>query len=249
MNEVVQLLLSSFDEAYERKAWHGPNLRASLRGVTAAEALKRPGKGRHNIWELAVHAAYWKYIGRRRLTGDRQSKFALKGSNWTIAPSRVSEGDWREVIRLLDIEHRALREAIASVSDATLRDPRSSAFSAASSPTTSTTPARSNSSSGWCGASNRSRFADRRSQERRLSPHVAAIRDLHSAISSGEGVSRGDAENAERVRLDSAPSASPREPESLPPTCSWCRSPRPSSSTSRPAPPSRRARTRRRSFS
>src|SRR5882672_7793273 len=124
MNEVLQLLLSSFDEAYERKAWHGPNLRASLRGITAAEALKRPGKGRHNIWELAVHAAYWKHVGRRRLTGDRRDPFALKGSNWMTAPPRVGAEDWREILRLLDAEHRALREAIASISEADLHDPK-----------------------------------------------------------------------------------------------------------------------------
>src|SRR5688572_21914148 len=51
-------LLASIDEAYEKKAWHGPNLRGTLRGVTADEASWRPGEGRHNIWELTVHAAY-----------------------------------------------------------------------------------------------------------------------------------------------------------------------------------------------
>lgn len=124
MNDVRQLLLSGYDEAYERKAWHGPNLRASLRGVTATEALKRPGKGRHNIWELAVHAAYWKHVGRRRLTGNRRDPFPLRGSNWIAAPSRLSERDWRELLGLLDTEHRALREAIAAASEATLRDPK-----------------------------------------------------------------------------------------------------------------------------
>ena len=56
------MLLSSFDEAYEKKAWHGPNLRAALRGVTPDEAVRRPAPGRHTIWELAMHAAYWKFV-------------------------------------------------------------------------------------------------------------------------------------------------------------------------------------------
>ena len=62
------LLLRILDDAYERKAWHGTNLRGSLRGVTADEARWRPAPGRHNIWELAVHCAYWKYTVRRKLT-------------------------------------------------------------------------------------------------------------------------------------------------------------------------------------
>src|ERR1700687_2302885 len=52
------LLLRMLDDAYQRKAWHGPNLRGSLRGVTAEEAQWRPAKGRHNIGELTVHCAY-----------------------------------------------------------------------------------------------------------------------------------------------------------------------------------------------
>ena len=34
------LLLRILDESYERKAWHGPNLKGSIRGLSA---LRRPG--------------------------------------------------------------------------------------------------------------------------------------------------------------------------------------------------------------
>ena len=57
----LQFLLQLLDESYDRKSWHGPNLRGSLRGVTAEEAAWRPAAERHNIWEIALHAAYWKY--------------------------------------------------------------------------------------------------------------------------------------------------------------------------------------------
>jgi uncharacterized damage-inducible protein DinB len=124
MQEVLQQLLTNLDEAYEKKAWHGPNLRGSLRGITAAEALKRPGKGRHSIWELALHAAYWKYDVRRRLTGIPRGSFALKGRNWFPSPARADEPEWRDVLRLLDAEHRALRDAIAAITDDDLHNPK-----------------------------------------------------------------------------------------------------------------------------
>ena len=54
MNNV---LFDFIDEAFDKKSWHGPNLRGSLRGVTAQQAAWRPGPDRHNIWELALHAA------------------------------------------------------------------------------------------------------------------------------------------------------------------------------------------------
>ena len=105
------LLLRILDDAYERKAWHGTNLRGSLRGVTADEARWRPAPGRHNIWELAVHCAYWKYTVRRKLTGEKRGSFPRKGSNWLPVA-----GDWQDDLRLLRDEHRALRSAIAGAS-------------------------------------------------------------------------------------------------------------------------------------
>ncbi|MGZ5459574.1 MAG: hypothetical protein ACXW5U_10920 [Thermoanaerobaculia bacterium] len=67
MNEVLGVLLANLDAAYERRGWHGTNLRGALRGMTAERALRRPGKGRHNVWELTAHAAYWKYAVRPRV--------------------------------------------------------------------------------------------------------------------------------------------------------------------------------------
>src|SRR5215467_5821723 len=85
-NEITNLV-AMIDEAYAGPAWHGPCLRGALRGVTAEEAAWRPASGRHNIWEVAVHTAYWKYAVRRRLTAEKRGGFAEKGSNWFTRPS------------------------------------------------------------------------------------------------------------------------------------------------------------------
>jgi len=105
------LLLEILDQGYDRKAWHGPNLRQALRGVSAMAAAWRPGPGRHNIWEIAVHAAYWKYAVRRRLSGEKRGSFAVKGSNWFKRPIELSEKAWRADLKLLEAEHRKLRQA------------------------------------------------------------------------------------------------------------------------------------------
>jgi hypothetical protein len=81
MDDVVAVLLAAIDQAYDRKSWHGTNLRGSLRGLPARRATWRPAPGRHNVWEIAVHAAYWKYVVWRRLTGEPKGSFPLKGSN------------------------------------------------------------------------------------------------------------------------------------------------------------------------
>ncbi len=112
----ISLLLEILDQGYEKNAWHGPNLKGSLRGLSAKAAAWRPAPGRHNIWELLLHAAYWKYAVRRRLRGEKRGSFPLKGSNWFASHSRPDEKAWRKDRELLEREHRQLRAAIAGLS-------------------------------------------------------------------------------------------------------------------------------------
>lgn len=123
------ILLRLIDEAFDHKSWHGTNLRGSIRGVGATAAAWRPARNRHNIWELVVHAAYWKYAVRRRLAGEKRGSFPLKGSNWFPRPVRgvALEAQWRADVRLLTDMHRALRAAVAALPPGALskRGPRS----------------------------------------------------------------------------------------------------------------------------
>jgi hypothetical protein len=124
--KIAELVLALLDEAYEKKTWHGPNLKQAITGVTAEQAAWRPGPGRHNIWEEALHAAYWKYAARRRIDGGKRGSFALKGSNFFPRPEKgkLNEVAWCEDKALLEREHRALRETIAKA----LQTPRAAKF-------------------------------------------------------------------------------------------------------------------------
>src|SRR5512139_2602653 len=84
------MLLDGLDEAFDRRSWHGTNLRGSLRGLPASAAAWRPGPRRHNIWEIAVHAAYWKYTIWRKLEGAARGSFPFAGSNWFARPASGS---------------------------------------------------------------------------------------------------------------------------------------------------------------
>ena len=111
------VILELFEEAFERKTWHGPNLWQSLKGVSAKQAAWRPGANRHNIWELALHAAYWKYAVRRRLQGGKQGSFVIKGSNFFQRPQtgKLTDAEWKADKGILRQEHEALRTAIKQV--------------------------------------------------------------------------------------------------------------------------------------
>ena len=110
------LLMALLDEAYSKKTWHGPNLRQSLKGVSAKQAAWRPASGRHNIWEIALHAAYWKYAVRRRLQGGKRGSFVLAGSNFFARPIETSDAAWKADINMLAAEHRKLRQVIGNIS-------------------------------------------------------------------------------------------------------------------------------------
>jgi len=124
-NGEIDVILRMLDQACDRRAWHGTSLRGALRGLSAGDAAWRPGPKRHNIWEIAVHAAYWKYTVRRRLLGERRGSFPLKGSNWFARPAagRGTEAGWKEDVALLASTHRSLRDAVASLHPRSLHRP------------------------------------------------------------------------------------------------------------------------------
>jgi uncharacterized damage-inducible protein DinB len=113
--------LRLIDEGYNRKSWHGTNLRGSIRGLSAVQAAWRVG--RHSIADLVVHCAYWKYTVRRRLRGEKRGSFPLKGSNWFKLAEPLTEAAWRECVALLEDQHAQLRAAIAELSPRQLEKP------------------------------------------------------------------------------------------------------------------------------
>ena len=88
--------------------------------MTPTLAAWRPGARRHNIWELIVHAAYWKYVAWRRLTGARRGSFPLAGSNFIERPITQTPAALRADLALLNDMHELLRDAAATVPPADL---------------------------------------------------------------------------------------------------------------------------------
>ena len=113
------LLLRAIDQAFDHRAWHGPNLWGALRGAAPEEAAWRPQPDRHNVWELAVHAAYWKYRVLRYVAADPPAAFDEPGSDWferTGGPEEAWETD-KERLRAW---HTRLRTAVATFDPARL---------------------------------------------------------------------------------------------------------------------------------
>ena len=102
----IELLLLNLDHAFEVSAWHGTTLKGALRGLTEEQACFRPAPDRKNIWELLLHAAYWKYQVRRWILDEPKGTFGRKPANWP-EPTTLKDD-----IAFLKEEHRKLRAAI-----------------------------------------------------------------------------------------------------------------------------------------
>lgn len=109
------MLRDQLDRAYRGPSWHGTALRGTLRGVTAKRAAQRPTGTQDSIWQLVLHAAYWKYTVRRRLTGERRGSFARGPADFPALPATCDHRGWREDIALLDAEHERLRAVVAAL--------------------------------------------------------------------------------------------------------------------------------------
>jgi uncharacterized damage-inducible protein DinB len=110
----IALLLETAEFAFGRRGWHGTTLSRAVAGLKVEAARRRPGPGRHSIWELVLHLAYWKSMVRRRLTEDRSIVFPRRGANWPELPKPADPAAWRADVSLLRAEHRLLVETIAS---------------------------------------------------------------------------------------------------------------------------------------
>ena len=106
------------------QAWHGgPTPIGALRGVSHVTARWRPAPGRHTIWELALHTAYWKYAVRRRLLSAAIPRFPRSPANWPEMPDPADARAWSLDRELLAVEHQLLLETVEDFPAAILGKP------------------------------------------------------------------------------------------------------------------------------
>jgi uncharacterized damage-inducible protein DinB len=119
-------LARMLDEAYRGPAWHGASVRSALRGVDAETALWRPGPGRPNVWEQALHIALGKHIVAGRLDPSARQRFPLRRTSawWAPSPTLADPASrakaWAHDLALLDACHARLIATLRRVPRARL---------------------------------------------------------------------------------------------------------------------------------
>ena len=102
------------EEGYGPGAWHGADMRASIADVTSKTAFSRPGPGRHNIAEIALHHAWCVRSVANQLSGDEGAPFVLEGADW-FDLSDAKTLAWAKVTATLEAEQDRLATIVADI--------------------------------------------------------------------------------------------------------------------------------------
>lgn len=111
-------------DGYGPGAWHGPDLKAALADVAPALAFWRPGTGRHNIAEIALHHAYCARAVRSQVSGRPAEPFVIAGEDW-FEVSGEQTLSWSDIRATVEAEQQRLREVIARIEAGTVASPMS----------------------------------------------------------------------------------------------------------------------------
>jgi hypothetical protein len=111
----ITLLLSLLDEAFDKPAWHGPNLMGSIRRLDHETAARVVIPGRKTIWEQVLHAAYWKQRVLNQL--EYAERFPRSPSNWPRLPHPATAQAWKADVALLVQIHERVRHGVEFLRD------------------------------------------------------------------------------------------------------------------------------------
>jgi hypothetical protein len=118
MSDIARIV-DELERIYGGDAWHGPSLRETLKGVTAAQAAARPIADAHSIWEILRHIAGWNDVVSRRLEGYPTEE-PVEGDFPQIAGT--GEAAWAEALAKLEESHRRLVGKISSLGQERLQE-------------------------------------------------------------------------------------------------------------------------------
>jgi uncharacterized damage-inducible protein DinB len=118
MSEITGII-DGLKRVHYGDAWHGPSLRETLGGVTAARAAAKPVPAAHSIWEIVLHIAAWNKVVARRLEGHRVNE-PEEGDFPPVGG--VSTDAWAQALAALDGAQEGLIKAVSGLSDARLQE-------------------------------------------------------------------------------------------------------------------------------
>ena len=94
----------------EGKNFWQASLIKQIEGLTMEQALYKPNPGRHGIWQIVRHIAYWKHWALTYL--NENIPLDAKADNWAPMPEVQTEETWNEeILRLQKLNNDCITAA------------------------------------------------------------------------------------------------------------------------------------------
>src|SRR4051812_26046776 len=105
-------LLKFWNDAWAEGLW-AASWRASVGGLSGAQASWAPAPGRHTIWQIVEHMMFWREDNLRRLAGGgKPTPEQLASGNFPVI-SDTGDSTWRACLARFEESHRRIGAAIA----------------------------------------------------------------------------------------------------------------------------------------
>jgi len=114
----IERIVDQLQKAIDGRAWHGPPLMPLLSDVDAQQAVARPLKERHTIWELVLHINAWRDKVRRVLVGEEMESLPEE-EDWPPVDDTSDEA-WAKAVEELKRVHEVLIEVVSGFSESRL---------------------------------------------------------------------------------------------------------------------------------
>jgi uncharacterized damage-inducible protein DinB len=101
----LQRITDQLRRSWQGEAWSGPSVRDTLDGVSASQAVQKPVKNAHSIWQLVLHLTTWTNVTRRRFQGEL---FEVSEAEDWPAVGETSESSWRSALAALEQANKEL---------------------------------------------------------------------------------------------------------------------------------------------
>lgn len=112
----IESFIHDFNHFTTGKNFWQASLLKQIEGLSVEQVLYIPAPGRHSIWELVRHIAYWKlWAITYANTGE---KLIAKEHNWMPLPEVQDENTWKEDVEYLRSMNEKCLEVAKSIGNA-----------------------------------------------------------------------------------------------------------------------------------
>lgn len=111
------ILLEQLKYTHDVQDWFVP-AKQSVAGLTAEQAIWKPGNGDHSVAELVSHLLFWDKQQLATFQGQKAPAYSGKNDDTF---QMVNKGNWDASVRELDAVMTGWEKAVAAADDATLQ--------------------------------------------------------------------------------------------------------------------------------